>query len=195
MGELGRTGAVGGEQRLHVVPGRRAHELAAHLGDHVGDRLGVVAAQRLAREDHGTGVDVVGVDAGRFVGGVDDVAHRAIVDARLALVRRQRHGRLVERLAVHHEVAAREVLGHPPHRHPREDHLRARGADVDADRDELDVVLQPERVVLEVVIAQVVVIVVVVVLALGMGVQPALAHQVIGERVLLRADRLGHQIT
>ena len=48
-------------------------------------------------------------------------------------IRRQRDRRLVQRLALHDEVAAGEVLGEAAHVHAREDHLRARRADVDAD--------------------------------------------------------------
>ena len=184
--------AVRGQQRLHVVAGRGADELAAHLRDHLGDRLGVLAPQRLAGEDDGAGVDVVGVDARLGVGAVDDLAHRPLVDSLLALVRRERNRRLVQRLALDHEIAAGEVLGHALHVDAREDQLRAGRADVDADRDELDVVLQPERVVLRAPLAHVVMVVVVVELPLGVGVHAALAHHVVLQRVLLRPERLSH---
>ncbi len=59
-------------------------------------------------------------------------------------------------------------------------------------RDQRDVVRPPERVVLEVVLADVVVIVVVVVLALGVRVRAVRAHHVVEQRVLLRPERLGH---
>ncbi len=192
--ELCRARAVGGEQRLHVVSRRGAHELPAHLGDHLGDRLGVLAPQRLSGKDHGTRVDLVGMDVGLGVSAVDDLAHRALVDARLALVGRQHHRRLVQRLALHHEVAAGELFGEPAHVDAREDHLRAGRADVDAHRDQRDVVLLPERVVLDVVLADVVVIVVVVELALGVRVRGLRPLEVIEERVLLRPEGLGHQI-
>ena len=52
--------AVGRQHRLHVVAGGGADEIAALLGQQAGDRLGVVAPQRLAGEDHHAGVDVVG---------------------------------------------------------------------------------------------------------------------------------------
>ena len=107
------------------MPGRGTHELAADVGQHLRDRLRVLAPQRLARENHRAGVDVVGVDACRRVGGVDDAADRLVVDALLARVRRERDGRLVQRLAIDDEVAAREVLGEAPQLHAREDHLRA----------------------------------------------------------------------
>ena len=141
---LGRTGTIRSEHRLHVVPGRRAHEFTAHVREDVGDGLGVLAAQRLAGEDNRAGVHIVRMDAGRPVGGVDDAPDGLIVDALLALVRSQRDRRLVQGLAAHHEIPAGELLREPPELHAREDHLRARGADIDPDRHERDVVLQPQ---------------------------------------------------
>ena len=108
--DLGRARAVGGEHGLHVVPGRRADEFAAHLRKHVGDRFGVLAAQRLAREDHRSGVDIVGMHARYLVSRVDDSPDSPIVDALLAEIGRQRDRRLVNGLAVDHEVAAGEFL-------------------------------------------------------------------------------------
>ncbi len=194
--DLGGAGAVGGEHRLHVMPGRRADELAAHLREHVGDRLGVLAAQRLAGEDHRAGVDMVGMHAGGLVGRVDDVPDRLIVDALLAEIRRQRDRRLVHGLPAHHEVAAGQLLREPPQVHAREHHLRAGGADIDADREERDVVLQPEagrgRIVLA---ANIVVIVIVVRFPLLVRV-----HGVQAEEMILQAVRafvfrgVGHRI-
>ena len=43
-----------------------------------GNAFGIVAAQRLAREDHHAGVDVVGLEARRPVGVVDELAERAV---------------------------------------------------------------------------------------------------------------------
>ena len=54
------AGAVARQHRLHVVAGGGGDEIAALLGQQAGDRLGVVAAQRLAGEDHHAGVDVLG---------------------------------------------------------------------------------------------------------------------------------------
>jgi hypothetical protein len=157
-------------------------------------RLRVLAAQRFAREDHGARVDLVGMHARGAVGGVDDLAHAALVDALLALVGRERDRRLVERLARHHEVAARELLRQAAHVHAREDDLRSRGADVDAHRKQREVVLQPERVALRVECAEVVVIVVVVVVGIAVvGVQRVLTREVIFERVLFFRRR-AHQI-
>ena len=54
-----RARAVGREHRLHVVAGGGADEIAALLGQDAGDRLRVLAPQRLAGQDHDAGVDVV----------------------------------------------------------------------------------------------------------------------------------------
>ena len=102
--------AVGSQQRLHVVAGRRADELAALVGEKVGDRFRIFPAQCFAGEDDCAAVDLVRMEARTLIGVVDDVAQRAIVDALLALIRRQCDRRLIQRLARHHEVAAGEVL-------------------------------------------------------------------------------------
>ena len=69
-----------------------------------------------------------------------------VVDALLAGIGRQRHRRLIERLARDHVVAAGEVLAVAAQVDAREDHLRAGGADVDADAHQRDVVLQPDGI-------------------------------------------------
>ncbi len=55
------AGAVGGEHRLHVMAGGGGDEIAALLGQQGGDRLGILAPQRLAGEDDHAGVDVLGL--------------------------------------------------------------------------------------------------------------------------------------
>ena len=90
------------------MPCRGADELAALLGQDAGDALRVLAPQRLAGQDHGAGIDIVGMQSRPRIGVVDDLAERRIVDALLALVGRQRHRRLVEGLARDHVVAAGE---------------------------------------------------------------------------------------
>ena len=54
------------------MAGGGADELAALLGEQLGDRLGVLAPQRLAGEDDRAGVDILGLEAGARVGIVDD---------------------------------------------------------------------------------------------------------------------------
>jgi hypothetical protein len=146
---LGCAGAIRREHRFHVVSGGGADELAAELGKQLADRLRILAPQRFAGQDHRAGVDVVRVKPGAGISLVDDLAHRVLVDAHLAGIGRERDGRLVERLAVDHEVAARQFLAEAAHVQPRKDHLRAGRADVDADAGERYVVVRPERVVFE----------------------------------------------
>ena len=62
---------------------------------------------------------------------------------------RQRDRRLIERLARDHVVAAGQVLAVAAQIDAREDHLGAGRADVDADAHQRDMVLQPDRVLLE----------------------------------------------
>ena len=136
-----------------------------------------------------------GVSAGVAIGLVDDGAQLGVVDALLALVGRERDRRAVERLAVDHEIAAGQVLAHAAQLDLGEDHLRARRADVDADAGQRDVVLQPERIVLE---RPVVEIVVVVVGVAVMDVAEIGAEPMVGERVrvlvriLARIFGIGH---
>ena len=118
----------------------------------------------------------------------------AIVDALLAEIGRQRDRRLIERLAADHEVAAGEVLRQAAQVHAGEDDLRAGRSDIDSDREQRHVVLQPEagrrRVVLA---ADVVVIVIVVGFAVLVRVRGVDAEEVILQAVralLLRG--LGH---
>ncbi len=87
---LRRARAVGGEHRFHVVAGGGADEFAADLREQLADRLRVLAAQRLAGEDHRAGIDLIGMDAGAGVGILDDLADGILVDAHIARVGRER---------------------------------------------------------------------------------------------------------
>ena len=60
--------AVGRQHRLHVMAGGRGDEVAALLSEQPGDRLGVLAPQRLAGEDDDAGVDLLSLDAGIRIG-------------------------------------------------------------------------------------------------------------------------------
>src|SRR5580692_4131617 len=167
------------------LAGGGGDEFAALLGQDLGDALRVLAAQRLARKNNYAGVDLVGMQIGGVIGVVDDGAELFVVDALLALIRRQRHRRLEQGLARDHVIAAGQILGQPAQVDPREDHLRARRADVDADRHQRDVVLAPQRIVLErnVVILEIVIVVVIVIGILVVLVDDVLAVEVVGERV------------
>jgi hypothetical protein len=181
---LRRAGPVRGEHRLHVMPRGGADEFTAHLSEHVRNRFRVFAAQRFPGQDHRACIDVVGMQACRFVGRVDDSPDRLVVDALLAHVWRKGDWRLEESLALHDEIAARQILGEAPQVDAREDHLCSGRADVDAYRHQLDVVLRPEtrrrRVVLP---AGVIVIVVVIRLAIGVRVHGIEPQEVVVERV------------
>ena len=142
------------------MAGGGADEIAALLGEQARDRLRVVAPQRLAGEDHHAGVDVLGIDAGVAIGVADDRAQPRVVDALLALIGRQRDRRAEQRLARDHVVAAGQLLAQPAQVHLGEDHLRAGRADVDADAGQRDVVGDPERIVLDRPVVEIVVVVV-----------------------------------
>ncbi len=186
--------AVGGEHRLHVMAGGGGDEIAALLGQQPGDRLGVLAPERLAGEDDDAGVDVGGLEAGGRVGLVDDGGERRVVDALVALIGGQRHRRLVERLARDDVVAAGEVLAVAAQVDAGEDDLGAGRADVDADARERDVVLDPDRVLVERLVGIEIEMVVVVIGIAVMVVHDVLAEQVVGERMrLLAVVGVGHR--
>ena len=184
-GDARGAGAVGRQHRFHVMAGGGGDEFAALLGQDLGDALRVLAAQRLARKNNHAGIDLVGMQAGRVIGVVDDGAELFVVDALLALIGRQRHRRLEQGLARDDVIAAGQILGQPAQIDAREDDLRARRADVDADRHQRDVVLAPQRIVLQrnVVVLEIVIVVVIVVGILAVLVHDVLAVEVIGERV------------
>ena len=149
VGELRGPRPVGGEHRLHVVPGGRRHQFAAALGEHPGDGLGVAPAQGLPGQDHDAGVDLLRAHGGLAVGAVDDRAEFLGVDVLAARVRGQRHRRAVDRVPPDDDVAAGQLLADAAQVQPGEDDLRARRADVHPDAVQRDVVLLPDRVVLE----------------------------------------------
>ena len=90
VGDQRRSGAVGGEHRLHVVAGAGADEVAGLVGDDLGDPAGVAPAERLTGQDHDAGVDVLRSLVSIRVGVVDDRAEGVGVDQGLVDVRRQR---------------------------------------------------------------------------------------------------------
>ena len=182
------AGAVGGEHRLHVVPGGGADELAALFRDDAGDRLRVLAPQRLAGEDHRAGIDGIGVDARGVIGIVDDGAEPGLVDVLLAAIGGERDGRLEQGLPRHHEIAARQVLAEPSQVDAREDHLGPGRADVDADAGQGHMVLDPDRVILERdLVGEIVVVIGIAV----MGVLEVDAIDMVGQRVTFGLGIIG----
>ncbi len=191
-----RARAVGRQHRLHVVAGSGGDEVAALLGQEPRDRLGVLAPQRLAGEDDHAGIDVLRLDAGSRVGLIDDGGERAVVDALVALIRRERHRRLIERFARHHVVAAGQILAVAAQIDAGEDHLRAGGPDVDPDAHQRHMVLDPDRVVFQPLVRVELEMVVIVV-----GVAIVLMHEIPAEQVIresvlaagLLVVRIGHR--
>ena len=157
-----RPGAVGRQHRLHVVPGGRTHQVTGPLGDDGGNPLGVSAAQRLTRQDHHAGVHILRLPAGVAVCRVEHPAQCDRVDLQIVRVRGQVHIGLEQRVPGHHDVATGQILTAPAQLQPRERHLRSRTADVDADAVQGDVVLLPDRIVLERQVRLVVLVIVIV---------------------------------
>ena len=149
VADLRRARSVGRQHRLHVVAGGRGQEVAPLPRHDFGDGLGVLAAQRLARQDHHAGVDVGGPDRRFGIGVVDDRAERLGVDLGFAAERREADRRGVGGLAVDDHVARGMAVGLPLQVDGRKDDLRAGRADVDPDRGQGDVVPQPDRILLQ----------------------------------------------
>src|SRR5215472_2590253 len=98
---------------------------------------------------------------------------------------------MIERLARDHVVAAGQVLAVAAQLDAREDDLRARGADVDADADQRDVVLQPDRVLLDrAIVVELEMVVVVIGHALVL-VAEIVAQEMIGKRMAGGGIRIG----
>ena len=127
-----------------------------------------------------------GFDAGRSVGLADDGAQLAVVDPLLALIGRERDRRPEQGLARDDVVAAGQVLAQPPQMHLGENDLRSGRADVDADAGQRDVVGDPERVVLDRPVVEVVVVVVgVAVVAMReIGPEPVIGEGVAGRAIV-----------
>ena len=175
--------AVGREHRLHVMAGGRRDEFAALLGEDRGDAFGVLAPQRLAGQNDHAGIDLVGIEPGGVVGVVDDGAELGVVDALLAPIGRQRDRRLEQCLARDDVVAAGQILGQAAQVDARKYDLRARGADIDADRHQRDVVLLPQRIVLQRPVVGVEIVVVIVIGIVGVRVHGVAAVKMVGERM------------
>src|SRR4029077_14944484 len=106
-GEGDCAGAVGRKQRFEIVAGAGADKVATLRGEEVGDRPGVVPANRFAGENDGAGVHLLGSDSRFQIGGVNQAPKGPIVDALAPLgVRSEVDWREVEGLSLgHHEAA------------------------------------------------------------------------------------------
>ena len=179
-----------------MVAGGRGDEVAALLGQEPGDRLGILAPQRFAGEDDDAGIDILRLDTGGRVRPIDDGGERAVVDALVALVGRERHRRLIERFPRHHVVAAGQVLTVATQIDAGEDHLRTGGPDVDPDAGQRHMVLNPDRVVFQTLVRVELEMIVVVIGVAIVLVHEIPAEQVVREGVLaarLLVVRIGHR--
>ena len=174
---LRRARAIGRQHRFHVVASGGANEIAPLFRKHFRDALRVLAPQRLARQDHRAGIDVARLDPGAVIGVLHDFLERLVVDAGFAGIGRQRHGRQKERVAGDDVIAAGQILGEAAQMDFRENDLRARGTDVDADAGQGDIVLNPEGIFLQraIVVELVVVVIGVAIVLVG----PFLAHRML----------------
>ena len=77
-----------------MMPGRRANEVTALLGENVGNRLCILPPQSLSGEDHHSGVDVPGMQARGRIGLIDNASECSIVDAFIVLIGGERDLRL-----------------------------------------------------------------------------------------------------
>ncbi len=144
FGELHRAGAMGRERAFELVAGGGADELAGLCGEQFVDRLGVLALDRLAGEDHRTAVDVVAGKSGFAVALRNEVAERCGVDGAVGEERRQHDRRAPHHLAMDDDEPARQSLGLALQQHLGEQEVRGGAADVDADGGKLDILLVPD---------------------------------------------------
>ena len=137
--------AVGGEETFQLVTGGGADEFAGLSREDFVDGAGVGLLDGLARENDGAAVDFVLLDARFPVGVRDEFAELAGVDRAVREEGREHDGRAPHDAAVDDDEAAGEPLRLALKDHTRKEQMRRGGADVDADRGELDVFLFPDR--------------------------------------------------
>ena len=141
------AGAVRRHLAFHVMAGGGADERSGHFREQFGDGARVVPLDRLAGQDHGAGVDVVGIDLREVVAAAEELGEVVGVDGVVGQVGRQHDRRLPHDLALDHDEAARQRGAEPLQMHQREHQVRGRGADVDADGPQLDIVGRPRDLV------------------------------------------------
>src|SRR6266545_3723473 len=134
------TRAESGEGRFERVARAHRNEFPRLGREQLADRPGVAAPDGDAGEDQGARVDRFGIDSGEFVLPVDEAPERHRVDGSVARIRSEKNLGLVNDLALGHDVAVVEPLEHEA----REDEVRSGRADVDADADETNLILQLE---------------------------------------------------
>ncbi len=141
------AGAVRRHLAFHMVAGGGADERSGYLRKQFGNRACVMPLDRLAGQDDGAGVDVVGIDLGEVVAAAEEFGEVVGVDGVVRQIGRQLDRRLPHDLALDHDEAARQRGAEPLQMHQRKHQVRRRGADVDADGSQLDVIGCPSDLV------------------------------------------------
>ena len=88
------AGAVRRHLAFHVMAGGGADEGSGHFREQLGDGARVVPLDRLAGEDHGAGIDVVGIDLREVVAAAEELGEVVGVDGVVGQVGRQLDRRL-----------------------------------------------------------------------------------------------------
>ena len=133
-----RARTVGRHGGLEPVAGADGDELARLAREQFADGAGVAPPRRDPGEDQRAGVDVVGREARALVLALDEGAERGRVDRLPGFVGREQDVGMMERLAPSHDIAAVEPFEHDA----REDEMRGRRTDIDADAHQANLVLE-----------------------------------------------------
>ncbi len=120
------------------MAGRGTDELAGLRREELVDGTGVLALDGLARQDHGTAVDVIASQSRLLVGTADEVVQLVRIDRAIGQERGEHDRRPPQDLAMGHHELAGQALGKPPEGDPGEQEVRSGAPDVDADRTKLD---------------------------------------------------------
>ena len=141
LGQGHGAGAMRRHQRLQRIARADRHELAGLGREDLADRPRVGAPGGHARQNERAGVDLVGREAGRRVLRRDERRQPLGVDRVAVRVRGEHDLRLEAHLAVRDDVARVEPL----QRDGRDEQVRGRRPDIDADAGQLDLVLLDQR--------------------------------------------------
>ena len=135
------------QHRLHMMASGGANEFSALLCNECRNALRVFATQGLTGQNHHAGIDIVRVQLGRGVRLINDFTQSAFVNARFALIRRQRYRRLIDCFARFDDIAAGKILAATAQGQFGKNDLRTGRADVDANAHQRNVIGDPDRVI------------------------------------------------
>src|SRR5438552_7110557 len=138
LGEFDGARPMRGQKAFQIRPCRGADEPPAFLAEQLTDGARILPQRRLAGRDHRAAVDVIRREPGGAIRFRDKPTQRRRVDLPGGSEWSEDDRRAIENLACCHDVAARQPLALPLQHQPREDEVRGRRANVDADALELD---------------------------------------------------------